>query len=47
MEDKILIKLLLDKNEYETLITFINKKYLVDALSLINEIKNRGDIKIE
>ena len=42
---KIIIDL--SENEYQTLITFINRKYLVDAVSLINELKNKGNIKIE
>lgn len=42
---KIIIDL--SESEYETLLTFINRKYLVDAVSLINELKNKGNIKIE
>ena len=42
---KIIIDL--SESEYQTLITFINRKYLVDAVSLLNELKNRGNIKID
>lgn len=42
---KIIIDL--SESEYQTLITFINRKYLVDAVSLLNELKNKGKVQIE
>ena len=42
-----IIKGYISENDYNTLITFINKKYYVDVVSLIKELMERGDIKIE